>query len=304
MDRIKQAISFLPKRLYETIYSVRKEYFENMTEIRIRVNSPISVKLNGKTYFIDGNSNLSFKPNPYMPIVSDNEISEAFVRLCEYSVYSHSDDMKKGFITLSGGHRVGFCSTAVKENDSIISIKNVTSFNIRIASQHVGCSNEIFSYMKENGFGNILVAGEPSSGKTTILRDLARNLSNELFNVCVCDERSELFGDNNVFEKGFCVDILSSFPKHIAVSNAVRTMSPDYIITDEIGDVRECEAICQAINCGVRFAMSIHCPDYEQLKEKIIFRKIDELKRFDYIVFLKGKKEAGKLSRIITSSMR
>ena len=152
--------------------------------------------------------------------------------------------------------------------------------------------------------GNVLIAGEPSSGKTTFLRDFARNLSEDKFNVSVIDERTEIFGDNSNYQKGSCIDLFSRYPKGEAVQIAVRTMSPDFIVTDEIGDDKECRAITDGINCGVRFVMSIHCNNYDDLQNTKIFKKIESCKRFDYIVFLKGKNSAGQISRIITSKDR
>lgn len=304
MDRISNAISFLPKRISEIIENIDKDFLERITEIRIRKDSPIQIRCKGKAYFADDNSNLLYKYNCHLPTVTKQEIEDSFIRLCEYSVYSHLEDIKKGFITFKGGCRVGFCATAVRDEERIVSVKNISSFNIRIARQFLGCSDSVYATIKEHGLGNILFAGEPSSGKTTILRDFARNLSEDYLNVCVVDERLELFDNTEYFETGHCMDIYSSYPKHIAVSNAIRTMSPDFIVTDEIGDEKECRAIVDGINCGVNFAMSIHCKNFEELKTKRIFKMIEEVKKFDYIVFLKNKCNAGQIDEILTKDKR
>ena len=304
MKRIEEAISFLPDRINYILNNIRTDIIENISEIRIRKDCPIVIKYDGKQFYLDENSNLLFKSNGHLPLVSEKEVEQSFVRLCEYSVYSHADDIKNGFITLKGGHRVGFSATAVREGEKIISVKKVSSLNIRIACEYIGCSKELFETMLHNGFGNVLIAGEPSSGKTTFLRDLARNLSEQGLNVSVIDERQELFGDDTDFQKGHCLDLYSSYPKHLAVQCAIRTMNPDYVVTDEIGDERECKAIIDGINCGVDFAMSIHCKNIDELNSKEIFRRIDSAKKFDYIVFLKGKNDAGTISEIIKANER
>lgn len=299
MKDIKNTVEFLPEWIQEIFNKISRDILEDITEIRIRKDCPISIKCKGKIFFVDEKGNMYYKPGIILPTVKNDDIDFSFKRLCDFSVYSHLDDIKKGYITLKTGDRVGFCGSAVRDNDSVVAIKNITSFNIRIARQFIGASDEIFSIIKKNGFGNILIAGEPLSGKTTVLRDLAKNLSMENMNVCVIDERQELFGNNTDFEKGSCMDVFCSYPKNDAIQTALRTMSPDYIVTDEIGEESECRAIIKALNSGVKFALTIHCPNYNQLINKEIFIQIEKVQKFDYIIFLKGKEKTGQIADII-----
>lgn len=302
MIKIKEATNFLSDRIKNIIDSIDNEYKKMITEIRIRDGNQIAVRLKNKIYYVTENSKLVYKHNDRFAKVAHDEMEESFNRLCNFSVYSYLNDIRNGYITLSGGHRVGFCATAVKDDDNVLSLKDITSFNIRISREYKNCSNKIFENMKNNGFGNLIIAGQPSSGKTTLLRDITRLLSNNSFNVCVVDERQELFSKNCNYDKGYNTDVFLSYPKHVGIQTAIRTMSPDYIITDEISEETECEAICKALNSGVRFALSIHADSIDELKNKYIFRRIVETAYFKYIVLLDGKGRPGEIRKILSSN--
>ena len=304
MKDFEKTVSFLPQTIKNTLINLSEDVLNNISEIRLRKDRPVIIRVFDKNYYVDNNSNLSYKRLPDLQILNANDMEETFIRLCKYSVYSFLDDIKNGFITLENGNRVGFCGTAVTENGRIISIKKISSINIRIARQYLGSSQQIIDFLKNHDFGNVLLCGEPSSGKSTVLRDLSLNLSKMNFNVCVIDERQELFGTNNTYEVGDCLDVYCAYPKTLAIETAVRTMNPDYIITDEIVNEIECEAICKAINCGVNFAMSIHCNNFDELKRKEIFQRLENVKEFSCIVFMKGKNNAGKIEKIICKKDR
>lgn len=302
MSKINEATYFLSDRVKNIIDKIDKDYKEMINEIRIRNNNPIAVKLKDKILYVTENSKLVFNFNDRLVRVTQDEMDESFNRLCKFSVYSYLNDIRNGFITLNGGHRVGFCATAVRDNDDVLSLKDISSFNIRISREFNNCGDKIFDCMKNNGFGNVLIVGQPSSGKTTLLRDIARLLSNNRFNVCVVDERQELFSKNCNYDKGYNTDVFLSYPKHTGIQTAIRTMSPDYIITDEICEEKECEAICNALNSGVKFALSIHSQSIDELKNKYIFRRIIETASFDYIVLLQGKDNPGEIKQIMSSN--
>lgn len=302
MDKIKNATTFLTDRIRKIICSINIYEAENITEIRLRSNCPISVRYNGKTMYLTDASRLVYKSTDSLPTISQAEMNDSFNRLCDYSVYTYLNDIKNGFITMNSGHRVGFCGQAIREGEELVSVKDISSFNIRIARQFKGGCDVLFEKMKNEGYGNIIVAGCPSSGKTTMLREIAREISNRGFNVCVVDERQEIFPKCSDYEKGINTDVMLSYPKHDGIMTAVRTLSPDYILTDEIGEKNECDAICSGLNSGVNFALSIHANDLQELKKKEIYKKIISCAHFKYIVILGNKLHPGEIIQIVSST--
>lgn len=302
MDKVKTAVSFLTDRIRKLICSINTYEAKYITEIRLRSNCPIAVRYDGKIMYLTDTSKLVYKHSNCLPSVSQTEMNDSFNRLCDYSVYTYLNDIKNGFISLKEGHRVGFCGQAVRDGEVLTSIKDISSFNIRIARQFTGCCDILLERMEKEGYGNIIVAGCPSSGKTTMLREIARKISNCGFNICVVDERQEIFPKFSNYDKGINTDVMLSYPKHAGIMTAVRTLSPDYIMTDEIGEKNECEAICRGLNSGINFVVSIHANDLHELKRKEIYKEITSCADFKYILIL-GKKECpGEIVQIVSST--
>ena len=226
---------------------------------------------------------------------SGEYVDKLFLRLCEYSVYSNEDNIRKGFITLKNGARVGVSGTAVISGGEIISVKDISSLNIRIPREIRGCSSDVLNFLYVNSFPSVIVAGMPSSGKTTLLRDMAHQLSNG-FNdryrkVVIVDERCELAGrdiNGYVFDTGVNCDVLSAFPKAEGIEIATRTLSPEMIICDEVSRESEVAAIASAFSSGVSFALSVHIGCRNDLYKKPVIRQLIETGEFSYIVLLQG----------------
>ena len=160
-----------------TILFQTPEYVkEKAQEIRLRANLPIAIYTGRDTYFLKEQGKPTQRFDRTLPIVSSQEILESFHNCCSYSVYSHQNEIRQGFITMAGGHRVGVCGTAVYEKNIISGIRDISSLNVRIAREVPGAANELMAEIKGEVSG-VLIAGPPASGKTTILRDLARQLS-------------------------------------------------------------------------------------------------------------------------------
>ena len=160
--KVKEVLSFFPIELSNNL---ENHLSGNVQEIRLRLNKPVCIMKNSE--------NIVLKD-----IIADKyTVENVFDNICENSVYAHQDEINQGFVTIKGGNRVGVCGTAVVENGKIISVKNITSLNFRIANDFFGCSEKIMKKCSEN----IIIAGPPASGKTTILRDIARRLSKRFF---------------------------------------------------------------------------------------------------------------------------
>ena len=199
---------------------------------------------------------------------SASEIADCFAEICRYSVYSFEEEIAQGFITLDGGHRVGICGTAVTKNGSITSLKDISGLNIRIAHQVYGCADELYDRVFSGELHSLLLGGKPLSGKTTVLRDLARRLGVH-HRVVLIDSRNELSASVHgtpSFDVGLNTDVLCGCEKSVGIMLAVRSLSPEVIICDEIGNDEA--AIEQAMFCGVKIIASAHADSIDQRKKR------------------------------------
>ena len=251
----------------------------NIQEICIRINSSIIIFTQNKSYFVGKNGEIT-PEDPKSLLISQNDIIETMKILCNFSIYSYQNQIKEGFITLKGGHRVGISGTAVINNNEIINISDISSINFRISREVLGCSDRIFDKFGLN-IGGTLIIGPPSSGKTTILRDMARRLStsfeaDKLIKVSIIDERREIAASYQGIPQrdiGFS-DVLSGFPKAEGIIRAIRTLSPKIIICDEIGGVEDAEAIKKSLNSGVGIIASIHAKSTDEMANSFRIKNI------------------------------
>lgn len=246
----KTTTPHLPKKIRLT------EPFSSIAEIRIRAGRPaVCVNIFGE---------MKTCSEPF----SMKEIEEHFAEICRYSVHSFQEEIASGFVTLDGGHRVGICGTAVRENGRLVFIKDVSGLNIRLAHQITGCSDEIYSRFFSNGLCSLLIAGKPLSGKTTILRDLARRLGGR-YRVTVIDSRNEISASVRgmpSLDVGLNTDVLCGCEKSEGIMLALRSMSPEVIICDEIA--HDEDAVEKALFCGVKIIASAHSSGLKKLDSR------------------------------------
>lgn len=208
------------------------------------------------------------------PPFSAEEIADCFAEICRYSVYSFEEEIAQGFVTLDGGHRVGICGTAVTKNGVITSLKDISGLNIRIAHQVYGCADELYERAFSDGLHSLLLGGKPMSGKTTVLRDLARRLG-ERHRVVIIDSRGELSASVNgtpSFDIGLNTDALCGCEKSEGILMSLRSLNPEVIICDEIGN--DSAAVEQAMFCGVKLIASAHADSIGQLKKRPSTREL------------------------------
>ncbi len=281
---VKELPENISKKLLELSYIEKSE----IQEIRIRVNQPLFIVSPSKSY-------------PLNKVVSPKDINEIFKSICQCSVYSFQEQLKEGFITFKGGHRIGIGSSAVIENNQISNIKNITSFNIRIAREFKGSAKNIYEKIKNNKLGTLIV-GMPASGKTTILRDLAYLASKEGHKkVTIVDQRFEIACAWNAVPQMdiYSCDILAGFPKALGILRAIRCLSPEIIICDEIGSLDDAYAITQCLNSGVNIIASIHAKNIDELTKKPQAAMLIQTGGFEKIVILKDSHSPGEISKII-----
>lgn len=268
-----------------------------LQEIRMRTGRPLLINYKGLSYFVKADGRLTTEKAPVI-MVDNRLLVETIQIFSSYSFYAFEEEVKQGFLTIPGGHRVGICGKTVMENGKVKTIKDISSINIRIAHQLKGCADNLLnSLFVDNSFCNTLIVSAPGGGKTTLLRDLIRQISDGTpkhsgMNVAVVDERSEIAAcyrgipQNDV---GIRTDVLDSCPKYEGMLILLRSMSPDIIAVDEIGQEKDYEALLNAMFCGVNIIATVHGNSYEDILNKPVLNKLIKQKVFERIIILKEK---------------
>ena len=283
----------MPVILRDVLNQIDANVLNTVNEIRIRRDKPLVLIIRNSTYFVDNNGFLIDYCHKNSFVVKSTVFDKLFMNLCDYSIHNNIENLKKGFLTLSNGARVGVASTAVCDENGYVSVKDIVALNIRVPQEVKGCCSRILNLLYTNDLPSIIVAGKPNSGKTTLLRDIARMLSsghNGIYRkVAIIDERNEFAAKNETnisMDLGINTDVLTSFSKSVGIELATRTLSPELIICDEVATDKELESILYAFSSGVSFALSVHISDKDDLLTKPIIRTLLETREFSYIIFL------------------
>lgn len=306
----KGIMPFVSQGIRNVLQSVDKKIIESAEEIRLRADKPLIIQGYLKEWFVSkcGGHYESCK-EPFL--VNQEEMMKTLELMSENSIYAYQDEIKNGFITLKGGHRVGIAGKVVLDGNSIKNIKDISGLNIRISREVPGCSDHIANYVlnSNGGIHNTLIISPPQCGKTTILRDLARKISDGMsdinfkgMKVGIVDERSEIAAcfkgvpQNNV---GIRTDVMDGCPKSIGMSMMIRSMSPQVIITDEIGGHGDGDSILGVINAGVKIIATAHGYNVSELQSRREVIGLIEQKVFERFIVLNNSKGPGTLGEVI-----
>lgn len=292
-------MEFILKCLPVTLSRMILEHnIKKIEEIRIRSGKPVILKL--------GYIEMVLKY-----IVEGTEIIGILQNICNNSIYTYQNQICNGFITLPGGNRVGISGNVVVKDGQVSNISHIYSLNFRVAHQIIGASNELLRYVldtKNNTVFNTLIVSPPGAGKTTIIRDLAKKISDGMsemnfrgIDVSIIDERGEIAAMNKGVaynDVGIRTDILDNVPKSIGIRMAIRSMAPKVIIADEIGNKDDVEIINYAICSGVNCIFTAHGSCMDDILRNEEIKKIINLKLFKRIIFL-NEKEKGKIKNVV-----
>ncbi|WP_085991930.1 stage III sporulation protein AA [Oceanobacillus senegalensis] len=291
MDEIMR---LFPDEIRQAILITIGNRWDFLQEIRIRLNQPIELIFDRNTEWLG-----HIKPTKKDGIYIVNQISE-------FSLYRLTDELRDGYITIEGGHRVGIAGRVNTMEGSVKALQYITFFNIRIAKQRIGAARIILPYIYDKKYMNTLIVGAPQTGKTTLIRDATRLISSGWKNVGarkvgVIDERSEIGASINGIPQhdlGHRTDVMDACPKADGMMMMIRSMSPEILVVDEIGGSDDIAALMEAMNAGVTVICTIHGQDLDQLKKRPSLQPLFRQNVFERIIILEKSKEPAKIKMV------
>lgn len=307
---LKDILPMLSKRISDIVEQAVLMNDERLEEVRLRADKPLMLQNYKREWFVGRDGTLQGSPDGSY-IVRQEDIKASLELMSENSIYAYQDEIRNGYITIKGGHRVGLSGRVVSDGGSVRNIKDIAGLNIRISNQIIGCSEKVMRYIIKNSLEiyNTLIVSPPQCGKTTILRDIARTLSDGFakadfrgIKVGIVDERSEIaaclhgVAQNNV---GVRTDVLDGCPKSLGMAMLIRSMSPNVIITDEIGNEGDREAVNCVLNAGVKIVTSAHGYNVSELQSRREVLRMMEEKVFERYIVLGSLYGPGTLMEVI-----
>lgn len=274
--------------------------FECVQEIRLRIGKPVIVIYQNKERLLPSGVEKKY-------LVTKEDVRETMDYVSHYSLYAYEQEMRQGFITIEGGHRVGVMGKVILENSVVKNMQYISSVNVRVAHEMIGCADRVMRYITKNmEVCHTLIISPPRCGKTTLIRDIVRQISDgnqyvKGSTVGVIDERSELGGCYQGIAQnqlGMRTDVLDCCPKAEGMIMMIRSMSPQVIAVDEIGTFEDIHAIEYAMQCGCKMIASVHAMDMEEAKEKPVLGELIRKRRFERYIELGNSRHPGEIRNI------
>lgn len=295
----KQILNVLPGTVRRQVEREELRY-DLLQEIRLRVGQPLILIYRGEERIPGQKRGRTYQ-------VTREDIREMLEYVSNYSLYAYEEEMRQGFITIEGGHRIGMAGQAIMEEGKVKNLRYISSVNVRLSHEVLGCADPVFPYITANRrLFHTLIVSPPRCGKTTLLRDIVRQVSggNQYvrgMSVGVVDERSEIGGcyqgvaQNHL---GMRTDILDACPKAEGMLMLIRSMGPQVIAVDEIGTGEDVHAIEYAMHCGCKMLVTVHGESMEELKKKPLFGEMIAKKRFERYIVLGRKTRVGEVKGV------
>lgn len=289
----EQILPLLGRKIRDALGGCTGIDFECLQEIRIRIGQPLILMQNGREYLLDAG-------------VEARDIKEIVEAACGYSGYAFEEEISRGYVTVSGGHRIGLAGTAVLSAKGIQTLKYISGLNIRIAHPMKGCAEQWKQYFyRESSLCHVLIISPPGCGKTTLLRDAIRLLSNgegirRGVTVGVVDERSEIAGTYRgirTHDLGMRTDVLDGCPKTLGMEMLLRSMAPRILAVDEIG-ILDVSSIENALRCGCKVLATMHGENLKDFLEKPGFESLVREQVFERYIFLEQGELPGRVGKI------
>ena len=304
MKEYLNSIMLLPEKYKSVLTVIPENIVVQVKEIRFRNGEPITLNTQNEIYYIRKNGSLTVSFCSDLIVTEEKDLQEIVFYLSRRSLHTYQDMIAKGFIPLRGGSKAGVVGRAVMKNGSVYSVASFNSVNIRVARSFYGCSKDLITKVGEDCC-SFLIVGAPLSGKTTILRDLCRFYSGKdrlnPLKTAIIDERDEIasrsFGDG--IDVGVHTDVLTLYPKAIGTEIAVRTLSPDIVVLDEIGSDEEARAMLSAVNTGVNFIATAHGSSLEEVLRRPNIKRLINAGAFEKAVVLYGKENPCKVKEMV-----
>ncbi|MCL6631644.1 MAG: stage III sporulation protein AA [Alicyclobacillus herbarius] len=288
---------------------------ERIEELRFRLGQPLQVCGDGVNAFVGRNGELTQDPKEGVCIEQEH-ITRVLQVVTQSSLYAVEDELRRGFVTMPGGHRVGVAGrTVLYDSGAVRSVRSITSLNIRLAKERPGCASTVWPHLwnpdTKRPFSTLLIS-PPQCGKTTMLRDLARHFSEGEgriagMKVSIVDERSEIAGCVDgvpQFSLGPRTDVLDACPKAEGMLMAIRSLSPDLIVTDEIGRAADTDAILEASHAGVAVLASAHARNLQEWSERPYMRDLFEMRAFERFIVLSRRDGPGTIEALLDETGR
>ncbi|WP_048602258.1 stage III sporulation protein AA [Rubeoparvulum massiliense] len=302
---LQKVIAVLPPHLQALLHQLPTSVLDQLEEIRVRQGRPLELITSGDSHFVSvAGSFTGSVAAAYEVTAEDCQLLLNMVS--NYSLYALEEELQRGYITIPGGHRVGIVGRALLEGGRLSSMKEIASFNIRVAREHQGIATSIVpTLFQGNQLLNTLIISPPQCGKTTLLRDLARCLSSTVLpprKVSIVDERSEIAAvvdgipQHNV---GPRTDVLDGCPKAEGMMLLIRSMSPHVIIVDEIGRAEDVVALEEALHAGIAIITTVHGTDIKDLTKRPTFTRILSQQMFQRYIILSRRQGVGTIEKIL-----
>jgi stage III sporulation protein AA len=304
-------IPFLAPRLQRLLAQIPAESLREMEEIRLRQGQPLLLRLDAKELALTPAGQLTGQFTEGV-VIEAEDLHRTLQLISQSSIYALEEELRSGFLTLPGGHRVGLVGQAVVDKKQIKLLKYISGLNFRISRQILGAADAVLPYLIDRRHARIyhtLLVSAPQAGKTTLLRDIIRQVSNGIkaldfpgVNVGLVDERSEIagcFAGVPQKEVGLRTDVLDRCPKAEGMLMLLRSMSPRVVATDEIGRPEDAEAIEDLLNAGVSVITTVHGSSLADLKRRPVLRKLMDAQVFERIILLGRSRGPGTIEAIV-----